>query len=62
METGWSGDSDVIERDEIWLTGEVGCPVSVAVAGEYDRVVDLVLLDVVEYARPGGTVAVPGVL
>jgi len=34
--------------------GEVGCPVGMTV--------NLVSFDVVEYARPGGTVAVPGVL
>ena len=44
------------------LTGEVGYPVGMTVTGEYDRVVDLVSFDVVEYARPGGTVAIPGVL
>ena len=48
--------------EENRLTGEVGCPVGMAVAGKYDRVVDLVSLDVVEYACPRGAVAVPGVL
>lgn len=49
-------------RKKIRLTGKVGYPVGMTVTGEYDRVVYLVPFDVVEYARPGGTVAVPGVL
>ena len=49
-------------RDEIGLTGEVGRPVGVAVAGKHDRVVDIVSFDMVEYAHYGGKVAVPGVL
>jgi hypothetical protein len=51
-----------VMKEESLFTGKVGYPVGMTVTGEYDRVVDLVSFDVVEYARPGGTVAVPGVL
>jgi len=57
-----SGDDEEAGQEDNRLTGEVGYPVGMTVTREYDRVVDLVSFDVVEHTRPGGTVAVPGVL